>query len=283
MLLHLKPQSKQLVYDLVTQAGVDTSDWANFEGAHPAANPKYCFDWAFWDESKKTVVVCLWFSLMREEAGEIFQIQNMRALASMSGHRDPSIPVRAKRARRLDMAFQLAYNRGLPVRVIVVDGIRRGEDGADASDVERRMLDPVSWSIVSYDRDTGDCCLKRGIPPGQVIDQFTLDSENATERRQTIVESFVRSPEVRARVLTRSGGRCESCNASGFLLPDGRRFLETHHIIPLSEDGPDIDANVIAICPNEHREAHYGKRAADLQNGFKTIVEAKLGLGSSNS
>jgi 5-methylcytosine-specific restriction protein A len=33
--------------------------------------------------------------------------------------------------------------------------------------------------------------------------------------------------------------------------------LETHHVVPLSENGPDHPANVVAICPKDHRRAHY--------------------------
>jgi hypothetical protein len=35
--------------DLVAAAGIDVSDWANFEGGQQkaASNPKYCYDWAF--------------------------------------------------------------------------------------------------------------------------------------------------------------------------------------------------------------------------------------------
>jgi hypothetical protein len=163
MLSELKPQSKQLVYDLVTEAGVDTNDWSKYERAEsPASNPKYCYDWAFWDDNKRTVVLCLWFSQMRKSGDSIHQDLNYRKLANASGHRDPSIGVRAKRARRMDMAIQLAAKRGLPVRVIVVDGTRRGEDGADASAVERRMLDPVIWHVSSYEDDTGACRVVRG-------------------------------------------------------------------------------------------------------------------------
>ncbi len=164
-LADLKPSSKQLVYDLVTQAGIDTSEWADFKGDHPSTNPKFCYEWAFWDASKATVAVCLWYSQMREHEGTLFQQLNFRNLASASVHRDPSVGVRAKRAGRMDRALQLAAKNRLPVRAIVVDGVRRGEDGADASEVERRMLDPVPWAVASYDIETGDCRLERGANP----------------------------------------------------------------------------------------------------------------------
>jgi 5-methylcytosine-specific restriction protein A len=41
-------------------------------------------------------------------------------------------------------------------------------------------------------------------------------------------------------------------------MPDGKVFLETHHVIPLSEGGGDTEGNVVALCPNHHREAHHG-------------------------
>ncbi len=35
-------------------------------------------------------------------------------------------------------------------------------------------------------------------------------------------------------------------------------ILEVHHVISLSYDGVDTIANVSAICPNDHRQAHFG-------------------------
>lgn len=45
----------------------------------------------------------------------------------------------------------------------------------------------------------------------------------------------------------------------------GSIYVETHHIIPLSEDGLDSEGNVVAICPNHHREAHHGQQKADMR------------------
>ena len=35
-------------------------------------------------------------------------------------------------------------------------------------------------------------------------------------------------------------------------------FLEVHHVKSLSDGGEDTLDNVIALCPNCHREKHYG-------------------------
>lgn len=52
----------------------------------------------------------------------------------------------------------------------------------------------------------------------------------------------------------------------GFFRADGSLFLETHHVIPLSEGGKDSTSNVVALCPNHHREAHHGKDAGDIRD-----------------
>lgn len=161
MIEELKPSSKQLVYDLVTEAGVDTSDWANFDGEHPSSNPKYCYEWAFWDDTKQTVALCLWYSLMKEENGLVFQDLNCRKVAL------EATGVRVARARRMDQALYMTFKRKLPVWVIVVDGVRRGEAGADFSEVERRMLDSVKWRVTTYDADSGACRIVRSAESGE--------------------------------------------------------------------------------------------------------------------
>ncbi len=276
MLSDLKPNAKQLVYDLVTQAGVETSDWANFDGDHPTTNPKYCYDWAFWDDSKRVVVICLWFSQMREENGSVYQVQNLRTLASKSGHKDPSIAVRAKRARRVDMAFQLASNRNLPVRVIVVDGTRRGEEGADTSDVERRMLDPESWHVAAYD-DDGNCRLVRGLRTASA-ETFTPAEINALgsffEGAKVEVKAQIRERSQLLRDLARdhfaaqsADGRlhCAACDWTPPLkLELNSPIVEIHHGIGISTYPTDGKALTFAeaiihltpLCPNCHRVLH---------------------------
>ncbi|MFT2675409.1 HNH endonuclease, partial [Escherichia coli] len=51
-------------------------------------------------------------------------------------------------------------------------------------------------------------------------------------------------------------GRCELCGVAGFATEAGI-YLETHHVIPLAENGPDHPSNVVALCANDHRRAHF--------------------------
>jgi hypothetical protein len=64
----------------------------------------------------------------------------------------------------------------------------------------------------------------------------------------------------RKYVLARAGEVCESCgNPAPFLRKDGSPYLEPHHTRRVSDGGPDHPRWVGAICPNSHREIHYGE------------------------
>lgn len=103
------------------------------------------------------------------------------------------------------------------------------------------------------------------------IDQDGIGNSDP-EYRKRMAGSYVRDPKVRNLVLNRAGGICESCQERGFLKGDGTPYLETHHIISLSEQGPDKMHNVIALCANDHRRAHFGKNWAELQDKFLKIL-----------
>lgn len=71
---------------------------------------------------------------------------------------------------------------------------------------------------------------------------------------------FIRNPIVVKLALKRASGKCEKCsNDAPFISKVTKQpYLEVHHVIPLSKNGPDTLANVMAICPNCHREIHFG-------------------------
>lgn len=88
-----------------------------------------------------------------------------------------------------------------------------------------------------------------------------LDKSERIPERQTVTTTiFKRDPSVVAQVLRRATGICEDCkNKAPFnKKSDGEPYLEVHHIIPLAEDGEDTVENAIALCPNCHRQRHFG-------------------------
>jgi 5-methylcytosine-specific restriction endonuclease McrA len=89
------------------------------------------------------------------------------------------------------------------------------------------------------------------------------------------VNRYDRDPKVRATVLKRANGRCEHCGQLGFICANGERYLETHHIIALAKDGADKLTNVIALCAQDHRMAHFSDQQAALE---AQMIEKVRGL-----
>lgn len=78
---------------------------------------------------------------------------------------------------------------------------------------------------------------------------------------------FRRNADVIAEVLVQAAGVCQGCGREApFKRPDGTPYLEVHHRQPLAEGGADTVENAIALCPNCHRERHYGASYRDSEH-----------------
>lgn len=85
---------------------------------------------------------------------------------------------------------------------------------------------------------------------------------------------YQRDPYVKAWVLQNSSWICECCkNYSPFISNDGNPFLEVHHMKRLSDGGSDTITNVVALCPNCHREIHFGINSDVLKEKIYNNVE----------
>ncbi|ELR63098.1 5-methylcytosine-specific restriction enzyme A [Photobacterium marinum] len=82
-------------------------------------------------------------------------------------------------------------------------------------------------------------------------------SPKTTEVKTTV---YLRNPDVVAEALVRANGICEHCKKPAPFIrkSDNTPYLEVHHKLPLAQGGPDTVDNVLALCPNCHREAHFG-------------------------
>lgn len=86
-------------------------------------------------------------------------------------------------------------------------------------------------------------------------------SNTKPEQLTVISKVYMRNPHVVAERLSIAAGICERCKAKAPFIraKDGTPYLEVHHKQQLSDDGLDILENTIALCPNCHRELHFGK------------------------
>ena len=262
MKVNLKPTQHPRVMDLVHEAGIDVSDWSNGDN-NAASNPNYCYEWSYVNNNNKTIVLNIWHSGIEFIDNNYIYNFNPRLTA------DSEKGVRKKRAYNVDFALQKAVREKLPVRVIICDNDR--EDNV----VDRRLLDDEHWSVAKYDNTNGSCTLSRGISELQYIDQFDddeLKSEIHNTHESTSI-TYERSSQIRRSVLLRAKGYCELCGEKGFMTKSGAIYLESHHIISLSNNGADSINNVIALCPNHHREAHYGQNTEAQKIEFFEIIK----------
>jgi 5-methylcytosine-specific restriction endonuclease McrA len=98
---------------------------------------------------------------------------------------------------------------------------------------------------------------KDKMPPGNTAPKkIPISNGNERERDHKIIKW----------VLENADGNCECCNKPApFTKNDGTQFLEVHHVIPLSEEGHDTGNNAIGICPNCHKELHFGENREQIE------------------
>jgi len=98
--------------------------------------------------------------------------------------------------------------------------------------------------------------------------------QNSPEQKPTTVDAFVRDARVVRYVLDASEGSCEVCGKpSPFFKDGGVPYLEVHHVKHLSDGGSDTAKNAIAVCPNCHKELHYGAN----REALKMLVYSRVG------
>lgn len=84
---------------------------------------------------------------------------------------------------------------------------------------------------------------------------------------------FRRSAEVAAWTLYHARGICALCKQPApFVSRHGDPYLEVHHVQPLAEGGPDTVDNVVAMCPNCHRRAHFSKETSAIRAKLADLV-----------
>ena len=95
-------------------------------------------------------------------------------------------------------------------------------------------------------------------------------------REQRQIAVVARDPAVHAWILKTAKGRCELCGSGApFARPGGRPYLEIHHVDRLADGGSDVPTNAVALCPNCHREAHYGDRADTIRQELLNRVASR--------
>jgi 5-methylcytosine-specific restriction protein A len=95
-------------------------------------------------------------------------------------------------------------------------------------------------------------------------------------RQRVESNQLTRDPHVAELAKRNADGMCQLCGQPApFEGKSGNPYLETHHIIWLSQGGPDSIENTVALCPNCHRRMHI----LDLETDKATLRKVVRRLG----
>lgn len=150
-----------------------------------------------------------------------------------------------------------------------------------------------SWSI---EKDTFERILKIADSNIEIVSEATttelndyvdlqkLEAKyfNATPRVKEIVSRRIERGDISKAVKKANNYECQICkvlglNPHGFKKRNGEFYVETHHIIPVSEleQGSLGTLNLLTVCANHHRQLHYGdvKLIENNNKYFEFIIE----------
>ena len=103
----------------------------------------------------------------------------------------------------------------------------------------------------------------------------TAEGSSATAEHDPVTRRS-RSEVVKAFARQAADGVCLGCEERApFVGDDGDPYLEVHHLRRVADGGPDKPENVVAICPNCHREVHHGRNGAALNEELKARAAEK--------
>jgi len=181
-----------------------------------------------------------------------------------------------------DTRFFTNHSEGAPalrVRLAVITPTDLTISAADFPDdpAFRYIHDAVPRTTIPIDREaflpiaralglTGDMLAEhRAGRTTRGVQQLEADAASATPTRKERVSKVIERGPIGQAVKAAHKGRCQICVAIGqhgkaFVKPNGDTYAEAHHVIPVSTlaAGTLSHLNIMVLCPNHHRQAHYG-------------------------
>jgi predicted HNH restriction endonuclease len=217
-------------------------------------------------ELRATISAYLDMARMARERTPLVKNAVYRELAANHGRTAKAYEYRMQNISFVLMLMGRSWIEGLkPAKNVGVHNAERIE--ALIMEVENRHVPPiVRFEMLMFEaRDKADA------PPPV--------GDDAPISKATTVTQYARDPKVKACVLNNANGTCERCDQPApFQGPDGRPFLEVHHVHTLADGGADTVHNSVAICPNCHRALHY---AADAKTMIVELYNKVARLGGS--
>lgn len=98
----------------------------------------------------------------------------------------------------------------------------------------------------------------------------------APQKREKLVNAHIDRGQSIINALKRIlGAVCQICGTEGFEKRDGDRYIEAHHLTQLARSTSNslCSDNIILLCPNCHRQIHYGKEVILEDRGNQIYIQ----------
>ena len=139
-----------------------------------------------------------------------------------------------------------------------------------------------SWigKITAKNRDVNERLLELpDIPDGKKgqiqigPNETRYEYYSSTTVKETIKDLYDFRPQICGDVILRTGWSRDMNRV------DSWRYLsaDVHHILPLSEGGPDVKSNMLCLCPTCHRKFHSGEFRIKQQNNTFIVRDELIG------
>ena len=99
------------------------------------------------------------------------------------------------------------------------------------------------------------------------------------EKREHLMETYVRDQGWAREARRTFGTQCLITDCGNrFKKPDGKPYIEVHHIVPLCDGGEDAIWNLSVLCAHHHRMAHFANETdkTGIRNYLLKEVRGRL-------
>lgn len=137
-------------------------------------------------------------------------------------------------------------------------------DGQKPSDLPHNH-----WSITGFDKEElqeKEENEANSLDDSELFEKAKEHGNSKPKGRISTTFSYVRDTYIAEASKRRAKGVCQLCgHPAPFNDKKGNPYLESHHIIWLSEGGADTLENIAALCPNCHRKMHIVNDIKDVK------------------
>lgn len=294
-----RPTHMAPVRVLLEQAGQDVSDWAFTKDGEALKNPNDNISrntsWSFIGKESEPAVLCVWYDEINQTGDTPIFVGNGRRYRQSlldldTGERESDVRSRLRTWTRRSVDFDEVVLTCLKlrsrVRLIMVDGPRRDTSSAlETSEVSARSLDTEDWYVHSFDDQTGEYCIVRGVAPSAAIVkeaellpdlgaeagfQAFLGTLHETERA-AIIKARVGQGPFRDALIARWKG----CSVTGLSKPE---FCIASHIKPWRDCESAAErvsaANGLLLIPN--LDALFDSGYISFDERFRIMISPQL-------